>query len=103
MLNRGDCCGKRLNGFEIRVGTLMAVLRQPKCVGYGIYKNVYESLTGFHELLENGRKQNTKITYLIVVVLLNLPMVKTHKSLETNHLCFGKQITLLNTATETKL
>ena len=56
-----------------------------------IYKNLYESLTRFRELLENGRKQTTKMNYFIVVVL-NLPTVKTHKSLETNHLpkyCYG--------------
>ena len=69
VLNRGDCCGERLNGFEIRVGTLMAILRRPKRVGYVIYKNLYESLTRFRELLENGRKQSTKMSYLIVFVL----------------------------------
>ena len=30
VLNRGECCGERLNGFEIRVGTLMAVHWRPK-------------------------------------------------------------------------
>ena len=82
VLNRGDCCGERLNGFEIRVGTLMAILRRPKRVGYVIYKNLYENLTRFRELLENGRKQSTKMSYLIVFVLY-LWTVKIYKSFET--------------------